>query len=109
MSARAPQRSSIVVQQENEQGAEGQEAPVIEFPCDYAIRIVGNNDVEFERDMLDIVERFSPELDRSRVTHRDSRSGKYRSLHVTLWATGEAQLNELFEALKATGRVQMVL
>ncbi|WP_457808177.1 HP0495 family protein [Kushneria sp. EE4] len=86
-----------------------QEAPKIEFPCDYGIKIVGNNDVEFDRDMLDIVERFSPELDRSRVTHRDSRNGKYRSLHVTIYATGEEQLNELFVALKATGRVQMVL
>ncbi|GHC18928.1 UPF0250 protein [Kushneria pakistanensis] len=85
------------------------EAPKIEFPCDYAIKIVGNNDVDFDRDMLDIVEDFSPELDRSRVTHRDSRNGKYRSLHVTIYATGEKQLNDLFLALKATGRVQMVL
>lgn len=90
-------------------GNKTQETPQIEFPCDYAIKIVGNNDVEFDHDMLDIVERFSPELDRSKVTHRDSRNGKYRALHVTIHATGEEQLNELFLALKATGRVQMVL
>ncbi|RKR06404.1 hypothetical protein C7446_1347 [Kushneria sinocarnis] len=88
---------------------EGEQAPRIEFPCYYTIRIVGNNAVDFETSMLDVVERFDPEVDRGAVTHHDSRSGKYRSLHVTLYTTGEQQLKALFDELKATGMVQMVL
>lgn len=109
MSGRFANRSSVVLSHEKPRERGEQTPPSIEFPCDYAIRIVGHNDVDFDRDMLEIVERFSPNLDRSKVSHRDSKSARYRSLHVTIWATGEAQLNALFEALKATGRVQMVL
>lgn len=115
MSGRFDNRSSVVLSHEKSQGGgdvkgTGEQAPPrIEFPCDYAIRIVGNNDVAFDRDMLEIVERFSPNLDRSKVSHRDSKNARYRSLNVTIRATGEQQINALFEALKATGRVQMVL
>lgn len=107
--SRSSAKKPAVVLPQTTAGTDTPPAPKIEFPCDYAIKIVGNNDVEFDREMLDIVETFSPGLDRSKVTHRDSRNGKYRSLHVTIRATGEEQLNDLFVALKATGRVQMVL
>ncbi|OHV13048.1 YbeD family protein [Kushneria phosphatilytica] len=93
----------------SEGAAVDEQAPKIEFPCHYTIRIVGNNAVDFDTTMLDVVERFDPQLDRDTVKHHDSRNGKYRSLHVTLYTTGEEQLKALFNELKATGMVQMVL
>ena len=46
---------------------------------------------------------------RERTTERFSANGRFMSLTVTIVATGPAQLQALFEELKATGRVHMVL
>lgn len=40
---------------------------------------------------------------------KTSRNGKYMSVTVVIHATGEPQLQALFEDLKASGRIQMVL
>ncbi|ANF57879.1 HP0495 family protein [Halotalea alkalilenta] len=98
-----PGQSSVI------SGDGGQPAPKIEFPTDYSLKIVGDSDEGFCDDMLDIVERFDPTLDRSRASHQDSRNGRFRSLRVTITATGQAQLSALFSALKASGRVHMVI
>lgn len=83
--------------------------PRIEFPCEYSLKIVGNNSSEFHAAVLDIVALHAPEFDRDSVTYQDSRNGRYRSLRVTILATGQPQLEALFADLKATGQVHMVV
>ena len=85
------------------------EAPKIEFPCEYPIKVVGLSAPDYQQLVLDIVQVHAPDLDFSRVSARVSRNGKYCSVTVTIIATGEAQLAAIFEDLKATGRVNMVL
>jgi len=86
-----------------------QPAPKIEFPTEYPIKIVGDKDDNFCKDMLDIVQKHDAKIDREKVSYQDSRNGRFRSLRVTIWATGEDQLKSLFHELKATGRVHMVI
>ncbi|WP_189443068.1 HP0495 family protein [Salinicola rhizosphaerae] len=83
--------------------------PKIEFPCDYSIRIVGDAADDFVEAVSDVVERHAPGFDRASVKLSDSRNGRFQSLRVMVHATGEAQLDALFQDLKATGRVHMVL
>lgn len=85
------------------------EAPKVEFPCDYPIKIVGDAAPDFKAAVLDVVEAHAPGFDRDAVGLVDSRNGKFQSVRVTITATGEEQLRTLFTALKATGRVHMVL
>ncbi|SDL75993.1 hypothetical protein SAMN05661010_02461 [Modicisalibacter muralis] len=85
------------------------EAPKIEFPCDYPIKIVGDAAPDFKAAVLDVVEGHAPGFDRDAVGLVDSRNGKFQSVRVTITATGEDQLRALFTALKATGRVHMVV
>ena len=85
-----------------------QKAPKIEFPCDYGIRIVGDAAPDFKDVVCGIVKKHAEDYD-GNFRLKDSRTGKYMSVMVTIVATGEKQLKELFEDLKATGRVQMVL
>ena len=56
-----------------------------------------------------MIEEHAPGLDRRTVNAVDSRNGKFRSVRVTITATGHDQLQALFASLKATGRVHMVL
>lgn len=86
------------------------EAPKIIFPCvDYPIKVVGNNADDFYGFVVDTVKGFDPALDLQKVSVQDSRNGRFRSVRLKMLATGEEQLQALFEKLKASGRVHMVL
>lgn len=91
------------------QGDGGQPAPKIEFPCDYSLKIVGDHDDGFQPAIVDVLKRFDSSFNETTMTHQDSRNGRFRSLRATIKAESEEQLKALFEALKATGRVHMVL
>ncbi len=88
-------------------------APRIEFPCDYVIKVIGDAAPDFKDFVVRVVCRHDPELGESdlaeRVSMNTSRNGRYYSVQVTMVATGEAQLKALFEELRGSGRVHMVL
>lgn len=87
-----------------------QQPPKIEFPCEnYPIRVMGVAGDDFQRFVLEVFERHARGFDRSKVQVRPSRKGNYESVTVTIVATGTAQLEALFEALKANSSVKMVL
>ncbi len=86
-----------------------EQPPRIEFPCDYPIKVVGDAAPDFRELVIDIVSSHAPEMDPTAVTERQSRNGRFTSLTMTIVATGEPQLRDIFEALKNTGRVHMVL
>ena len=86
-----------------------QEPPRIEFPCDYPIKVMGNAADDFKDMVIAVMQHHAPGLDIERVTVRHSRNGKFLSVTVYIEATGVAQLEAIHQALKATGRVHMVL
>lgn len=85
------------------------EAPRIEFPCRYPVKVMGAHDDDFVDLVTEVARRHAPELAADDVAVRTSRTGRWVSVTVTIRATGEEQLRALFEDLKATGRVTMVL
>lgn len=86
-----------------------QRPPLVEFPCRYPIKVIGDTSDDFERMVADIVERHDPHFERDSIQCRPSRNGRFLSASVVIQATGEPQLKALFQDLKATGRVRMVL
>lgn len=85
------------------------EAPKIEFPCDYPIKVLGRSGDEFERVVLEIFEHHAPGYNRGTITRRPSRNGKFTALTITIVATGKPQLEALHQDLMASGLVQMVI
>jgi len=85
------------------------DAPRIEFPCDYPIKVLGRSGDEFERVVLEIFERHAPGYSRETMTRRPSRNGRFTALTITIVATGKPQLEVLHQDLMATGLVQMVI
>ena len=87
-----------------------EQPPKIEFPCeDYPIKVMGPAAPDFKQAILAIIKRHAPELDESTATVKASAKGNYLSLGIKILATGEPQLQAIFEDLKASGRVSMVL
>lgn len=85
------------------------DAPRIEFPCQYPIKVIGAAGEGFTDLVLEIVERHAPGFDASSVEVMDSKNGRFLSVRLIMTATGAEQLQALHIELKATGRVHMVL
>jgi putative lipoic acid-binding regulatory protein len=90
-------------------GLDGDDAPKIEFPCAYPVKILGRQSDDFEAVVLGVVHRHAPGYDSETVSLRASRKGRFVALTVTITATGPEQLDALHRDLLATGIVQMVL
>ena len=86
------------------------DAPKIEFPCpDYPVKIMGVSGAEFREFALNTVEQFAPGFDASRISIKESGKGTFESITVFITATGEQQLSDLNDALRASDLVKMVL
>lgn len=85
------------------------EAPKIEFPCAYPIKVLGRSSASFEGIVLAVFERHAPGFDQQTIEVRISRNGTFTSLTITITATGPAQLESLHKDLLATGQVKMVI
>lgn len=85
------------------------EIPRIEFPCDYPIKVMGPATPDYKQCIIEIIEAHAPDIDYTRVTMKQSRNGKYLSVTVFITAMGKDQIQRIFESLKASGRISMVL
>ncbi|HIQ54650.1 DUF493 domain-containing protein [Halopseudomonas pachastrellae] len=85
------------------------QAPKIEFPCQYPIKVIGTAGDDFAEVICEVVERHAPGVDTTTIDVKDSKNGRFLSLRLVITATGQEQLEALHRDLKATGRVHMVL
>ena len=86
-----------------------QEAPQIEFPCEYPIKVLGAAHPELNAHVLSVMETHAPGFDQAKITVRDSSKGSWQSITVVITATGKPQLEVIFAALKTSARVKMLL
>ena len=81
----------------------------ISFPCVYPIKVIGADTDQFATQVLEIITTHDATVDASKVSEKTSQSGKYRSLTVELFATGEPHIQTIFEALRRLPQVKLVL
>lgn len=86
-----------------------QEPPKIEFPCRYPIRVMGEAHGDFIDKVYEIVNQHAPDIDRASMKTRDSRQGRFISVHFVIEAQSVAQLECIHVSLKAYSAVKMVL
>ncbi|WP_263146677.1 DUF493 domain-containing protein [Pseudomonas sp. RIT-PI-AD] len=86
------------------------QSPKIEFPAErYPIKVIGDAGEGFADLVIEVIQRHAPDLDVATLTVRDSRNGRFLSVHLLITATGVEQLQAIHSDLRATGRVHMVL
>ena len=86
-----------------------QEAPKIEFPCLYPIKIIGVASIEFQAEVITVVEKHAGKISSELIELQPSKKSTYVSVRITIAATGVDQLQSLFDELKALESVKMVL
>ena len=85
------------------------EETLLEFPCDFPVKIMGAKQDGYAQAILDVVLRHAPDFDAASMEMRPSTKGAYLSLTCTVRATSKAQLDALYRELSAHPMVKVVL
>lgn len=82
---------------------------LIEYPSKFPIKVMGAKVEGFVNAITTIARQFDPEFDASTVELRDSSSGNYLGITITINATSRQQLDDLYRALTSHPMVKVVL
>ena len=82
---------------------------LIDYPCDFPIKIMGKDEREFTESILMIVNRHIPNFDDKSIETRASKKNKYLSLTCTVHVISQPQLDALYQELCDHPMVLMVL
>ena len=82
---------------------------LLEFPCDFPIKIMGKSHPEFAGTIVEVVRKFDNDVDASRLETRPSSGGNYTGLTVTVRATSREQLDDIYRALTGHPMVKVAL
>jgi hypothetical protein len=85
------------------------EETLLQYPCDFPIKILGQTQAGFAQTVLEIVRRHAPDFDGGTMSMRTSKKGKYLSVTCVIRATSRAQLDGLYQELCDHPMVVMVL
>ncbi|MGL6069672.1 YbeD family protein [Craterilacuibacter sp.] len=82
---------------------------LFEFPCRFPLKVMGVRHEALTTTVIEVVRIHAQDLDELDVVVRESSSGKYLSLTVTVNATSRAQLDQIYLALTGHPMVKLVL
>jgi len=83
--------------------------PLLQYPTDYPIKVVGRPSDEFRARVHAIMLRHAPKLDTDRVTERLSENGNFLSISYLIVAESSEQVVALVTDLKATEGVLTII
>ncbi len=82
---------------------------LIEFPCDFPIKVMGETRDEFTETIVEVIQGHVSEFDASKIEMRASTGGKYISITCFVYVTSKPQLDDIYRALTAHPFVKVVL
>ena len=86
-----------------------EQTSLIEYPCDFPIKVMGLSQQGFAQAVTEIVLRHDPGFNAATVEMRTSKTARYLSLTCTVRATSREQLDALYQELCDHPMVTMVL
>jgi len=85
------------------------DATLLEYPCDFPVKILGHTQAGFAQAVLDVVKRHAPDFDAATMELRASKRRKYLSVTCVIRANSREQLDNLYRELCDHPMVVMVL
>lgn len=82
---------------------------LIDYPCEFPLKIFGENKPDFAQTIATVVQMHAPDFDAASIEIRSSSNAKYISLTCTIRATSREQLDNLYRDLTSHPMVKMVL
>lgn len=83
--------------------------PLIDFPCDFAIKVMGETDAAFSATIIALIQTKVPSFGAERIEMRASSGGKYISLTCTVYVESQVQLDDVYRLLTAHPAVKYAL
>ncbi len=85
------------------------EESVLEFPCEFPIKMMGRDMPEFRALARALVEKHAGKVVDSAVQAATSRNGRFVSVTVTITATSQQQLDDIYRDVSSHDDVLMAL
>jgi len=83
--------------------------PLMEFPNEFPIKVMGRHDADLRAITQAIIERHAGSMPDSRVKTRTSADGNFLALTYTVTARSREQLDDIYRELTACKAVLMAL
>ena len=83
--------------------------PLIEFPCDFPIKVMGEMQDTFADTIIGLIQTVIPEFGTAHIEMRASSGGKYISLTCTVHVASQVQLDDIYRLLSAHPLVKFAL
>ncbi len=85
------------------------EESVIEFPCDFPIKMMGRDTPEFHATARSLIENHTGPLAEESIQINVSSKGNFVSITVTVNATSQQQLDDIYRDVSGHDDVLMAL
>ena len=82
---------------------------LLEFPCEFPIKMMGRDEPRFHAAARTIVERHAGSVSDDAVRRSHSRNANFVSLTITINATSQEQLDSIYRELTASEEVLVAL
>ncbi len=82
---------------------------LIEYPCDFPIKVMGARVDGFAEAMVEIAKKFDPNFNPATLEIRPSKAGNYLRFTLTIRDTSREQLDNLYLALTGHPMVKLAL
>jgi len=89
--------------------SKAQTESLIEYPCDFPIKVMGARVDGFAEAMCQVALQFDPNFNPATLEMRPSKAGNYLSVTLTIRATSREQLDNLYRALTGHPMVKVAL
>lgn len=85
------------------------EHTLIEFPCEFPIKIIGKNSLGFKQEIINIIHKHFPKTPEASILIKQSKQDNYLAISVTVYVTSQKTLDGLYLDLTKHPDIKMVL
>jgi putative lipoic acid-binding regulatory protein len=85
------------------------EESAIEFPCEFPVKMMGHNSPEFRLTARALIEKHTDTVAESAIKESLSRNERFVSITITVTATSQQQLDDIYQDVSDHEDVLMAL
>jgi putative lipoic acid-binding regulatory protein len=82
---------------------------LIEFPCHFPIKVMGEVHDEFTSTVIEIIKQKNGKFDPSTIEMKGSSEGRYISLTCFVYVTSKPELDDIYRSLSSHPMIKVVL
>ena len=89
--------------------SEKKEESLIDFPCDFVIKVIGTSHEKFIKNVTEIIQLKDKSFTDTKIGINYSKDDKYTSLTCTVYVTNKEDLDHIYSSLSGHPDTKFVL